>query len=271
MNSVFAKVLRSFSDAVFPPRCQACGVWMPAQDGNGTVFRGASEGLLRGFSGLLCPDCLVDFTPLETPLCTLCGIPFQGRSGGDHLCGECLAGPPAFSRARAAGIYDGALLCLVHGYKYRFRTELAVPLAGLLLDAFHRFWERREIDAVIAVPLHYRRRRRRGFNQAELLIRCWKRCAEPRGAPGPLLPGALVRGRSTAAQTGLGRRERAENTRGAFLLGPNTKIEGMHLLLVDDVLTTGATAQACSRVLIQAGARRVDVLTLARSVTANDP
>jgi ComF family protein len=269
MESAFARVLRVFCDAVFPPRCHACGAWMPAGGGKEAAFRGASEEFAQRFDGLLCPECMADFTPVETPFCELCGVPFAGRAGEDHLCGRCLARPPVFYRARASGIYDSALLSLIHGFKYRSRTELARPLAGLLLDAFHRFWKRGEIDGVVAVPLHPRRLRDRGFNQAELLIRCWKGCADPRGAPGPLLPDALVRGRFTAPQTGLGRRERAENIRGAFSLGPNTRVEGMHLLLVDDVLTTGATAQACSRVLTRAGAGRVGVLTLARSVAGD--
>jgi len=147
---------------------------------------------------------------------------------------------------------------------------LARPLAALMLAAFHRFWQPGEIDAVVAVPLHRRRLYSRGFNQAALLARQWdlRMCGGRR--PGPLLEGALVRRRSTAAQTGLGRRQRLMNLRGAFALGRQADVAGKNLLLVDDVLTTGATAEACSRVLRAGGAARVDVLTLARSV-ASEP
>jgi ComF family protein len=267
MRSMLGKVLGASADAVFPRRCLACGCFLSA-DGRPEPDPDPGGGFYRRFGAFLCPDCLADFTPLETPLCTCCGAMFEGRAGDDHLCGRCLEKPPAFSRARAAGIYSGTLLCLVHDFKYRTRTELARPLSGLMLDAFHRFWETDEIDGVVAVPLHPRRLRSRGFNQAELLIRHWGREGDARCAPGPLLSGALVRQRVTAAQAGLGRRQRAANIRGAFAFsqGAKGRVAGMQLLLVDDVMTTGATANECSRVLTAAGAKRVCVLTLARSL-----
>ena len=264
-------VLRSVSAALFPIRCRACGAFLlPAAKSRASGEAADPEGFDQALAGFLCSHCLAACTPVDSPLCPRCGTVFPADAGQNHLCGRCLQRPPSFSRARAAVLYDRTLLALVHGFKYRGRTELARPLAALMLAAFHRFWQPGEIDAVVAVPLHRRRLYSRGFNQAALLARQWdlRMCGGRR--PAPLLEGALVRRRSTAAQTGLGRRQRLMNLRGAFALGRQADVAGKNLLLVDDVLTTGATAEACSRVLRAGGAARVDVLTLARSV-ASEP
>jgi ComF family protein len=263
------RVLRSVSAALFPIRCRACGAFLPpdAESPAAAGFAGRDrfDPVLAGF---LCPKCLAACTPVDAPLCTRCGTVFPADAGEDHLCGRCLERPPAFSKARAAALYDRTMLALVHDFKYRGRTELARPLAALMLATFYRFWKPGEIDSVVAVPLHHRRLRSRGFNQAALLARQWDLRACGGRRPGPMLEGALVRRRSTPAQTGLGRRQRLMNLRGAFALGRRADVSGKNLLLVDDVLTTGATAEACSRVLKEGGAVRVDVLTLARSVAA---
>lgn len=265
MKAVFGRVLRAAVDAVFPPRCRACGDFLLTDKGPGSGSETFADGLAHGFSALLCDDCRQRFLPVRSPLCTRCGAMFPGGAGEDHLCGECLDEPAAFGRARAAGVYDDVLLELVHVFKFRNRTELARPLAGLLKEAFHRFWNRSEIDGVVPVPLHPRRLRSRGFNQSELLARGWADLEKGQMRSAPLLAGALVRRRSTAAQSSLGRRDRLKNIRGAFAPGIQS-VSGMRLLLIDDVYTTGATARECSRVLTEAGAARVDVLTLARAM-----
>ncbi len=263
MRILAAGILRVLADAVFPPRCRVCGTFLaPAR--LGCREESVPDRFDASFAGLLCGDCLGGLTPIRSPICSRCGTMFDGSEGDDHLCGRCLQRPPGFFRARAAGVYDKTLLALVHGFKYRARTELAMPLAALMQEALHRFWGPGEIDAVVAVPLHFRRLRRRGFNQAALLARRLKSASGERYLP--VLAGALIRRRPTAAQTGLGRRARLANIRGAFAVGRGVAVAGMHLLLVDDVLTTGATANECSRVLTAAGAARVDVLTLARAV-----
>jgi ComF family protein len=265
MGGILARVLGAAADAVFPRRCRACGAFLTPGQGFGPGRGARAAALPRSFSGLLCPDCRERFLPVRSPLCTRCGILFAGGVGEDHLCGECLDAPAVFGRARAAGVYDGPLLALVRAFKFRNRTELAGPLAGLLKEAFHRFWDRSEIDGVVPVPLHPRRLRSRGFNQAALLVREWADLEEGR-APFSTPPvEALVRRRATAAQSGLGRRDRLTNIGGAFAPGMRA-LSGMRLLLVDDVYTTGATARECARVLTGAGAARVDVLTLARAM-----
>jgi ComF family protein len=190
---------------------------------------------------------------------------FKARTGEDHLCGRCRERPPKFGMARAAFLYDHALVDVVHCYKYKGKVQLAAPLGRLLRQTYFRFWADTRVDAVLPVPLHDRRLRGRGFNQAELLVRRWKDPSLDSPLP-PILWDVLRRVRATAPQAGLGRREREANIRSAFAVIRPEAIAGGHLLLVDDVITTGATAAECAAQLLKHGAARVDVLALARVI-----
>jgi ComF family protein len=190
---------------------------------------------------------------------------FKGRVGDDHLCGRCREQPPGFLKARAAFVYDRSLVDVIHCFKYKEKQQLAAPLGQLLQRAFGRYWGDERVDAILPVPLHGRRLRSRGFNPSELLVRAWKNGPAGAQAP-PLVVGVLHRVRATASQTGLGRRAREVNVRGAFAVRRPETIAGRHLLLVDDVVTTGATAAEAARVLLNSGAARVDVLALARVI-----
>jgi len=163
--------------------------------------------------------------------------------------------------ARAAFAYHGSLREVVHCFKYRGKTQLFRPLGRLMQTAFLRFWQGRPVDLVLPVPLHRSRLRERGFNQALLLARGWRQ------GDGPPLPpvdgGVLVRMRATASQAGLDRKGRCANIAGAFAVRSPERVEGRRLLVVDDVLTTGATVEECARALKASGAAAVDVLTLA--------
>ena len=185
---------------------------------------------------------------------------FKSRVGRDHRCGRCLDWPGVFNRARATGIYDGSLKIAIHAIKFKGKTSLAAPLGGLLFDTYRQYWRAGDIDIIAPVPLHRRRFRQRGFNQAYLLARQWALPAET-----VMVRDLLSRNRATAPQTGLDRRQRRINIKNAFSLTRPGQSVGKRVLLVDDVLTTGATADACAAVLIQDGAERVDVLTLARA------
>jgi ComF family protein len=208
-----------------------------------------------------CPRCRGRWTAATSPLCSRCGVLFKSREGEDHLCGRCLAHPGAFNKARAAGIYDQSLRRAIQALKFKAMVQLANPLGRLLFETFARHWAEDDIDVMAPVPLHRSRFRSRGFNQSWLLMDGWP-LAEGVAAVRDL----LVRTRGTAPQTGLDRRQRRANIRHAFAMRRPGQSAGRRVLLVDDVLTTGATVEACAAVLLRDGADRVDVVTLARAM-----
>jgi ComF family protein len=207
----------------------------------------------------LCGPCWAKLQQIERPYCERLGIPFGYEIGPGALSAEAIATPPVYDRARAAVLWGDVARDLVHALKYHDRTEVA-PLIGrmtaragrdLLVDA----------DLIVPLPLHRSRLASRKFNQAALIA------AEIGRTVGvPVDPLALVRIRATRPQVGLGDSQRIENVRGAFRVpaGRGAAIAGRRIVLVDDVLTTGATVSAATRALRRAGAARVDVLTFAR-------
>jgi ComF family protein len=209
----------------------------------------------------VCRDCLLAPQPLEAEFfCISCRTPFQNGFPLDleGRCALCRSGLRGFDAAYCFGAYEGALRDLIHLYKYgRIRT-LARPLADLAMAAFPRD---EKFDAIVPVPLHWRRRWSRGFNQSELLASI---VARRTGIP--VLP-ALVRARHTAVQAGLSNTARRRNVSHAFRCRrrlPDRKIRGRRILLLDDVMTTGSTAAACARALKRRGAARVALLAIAR-------
>jgi ComF family protein len=158
---------------------------------------------------------------------------------------------------------------VIHCFKYKGKIQLARPLGELLLTAFTRFWDIDSIDIILPVPLHASRLRQRGFNQAGLLLRNWYEISDRRFcnlSHIQIADGILIRTTATAPQSALGRAQRSRNIKNAFGLDGQEKIRGKKILLVDDVYTTGATVNECGRLLLNSGARGVDVLTLARAV-----
>ncbi len=149
----------------------------------------------------------------------------------------------------------------IHRFKYAKKTSLARPLGSLVRETFMRFWGTDSVDLMVPVPLHLKRLRERGFNQAYLMTRAWAK-DEDFSLDGL----ALCRTRWTKPQTTLSRKERQRNVKGAFAVACAERIEGKRILVVDDVYTTGSTVNECAQVLMKAGARWVDVLTLARAV-----
>ncbi|MBB3594271.1 ComF family protein [Rhizobium sp. BK529] len=241
---VWTRLLRPFSvlaDLVYPPACAACGI---------------STGGHRG----LCSKCWSDVRFIERPYCEVLGIPFSHDLGIGILSAEAIANPPPFDRLRSVAAHDNAIRTLVHGLKYRDRTDLAPMMAGWMLRASDGMVQRS--DAIIPVPLHRTRMVSRKFNQAAELARHLARLAEK-----PLLPGTLLRAKRTSQQVGLGVRAREDNVRGAFVIAANKEndVFGKRIVLVDDVYTTGATVSAATRVLRKAGAADITVLTFARA------
>ncbi len=246
-------------DLVLPPRCLGCGVLVEDQ-------------------GALCPACWSGITFLAEPLCRRCGLPFAydgaagdgavrgGAVGAELECGACLAEPPPFERARAVMRYDNGSRPLLLGFKHGDRTEAAAPYAAWMARSGRALVAAAEI--VAPVPLHWRRLFSRRYNQAALLARALARAENLTNGGLVEVPDLLLRRRATPSQGRLTRSERQRNVAGAFAANPRRAdlLKGRRLLLVDDVMTTGATVAACSRAALKAGAAAVDVLVLARAL-----
>jgi ComF family protein len=237
-------------DWLYPPRCRACG---------GRIYGRDAE--------YLCGACWPQIQLVAHPLCNVCGRPFFDASGDDHLCGVCLTRLPHFARARAWGCYprddiaEHPLRQVVQKFKYGRKVSLGKPLGRLLAQGCREFLEECHFDLIIPVPLHPKRLRWRGFNQSLLLARQLTRIVDAR-----VDPFVLYRNRETPPQTQLAEAERRKNVRGAFGVYPEKPLNKKSVLLVDDVYTSGATVNECSRVLLRGGARGVYVLTLARTI-----
>jgi ComF family protein len=227
---------------LFAPSCAACG-----------------ELLERPTGGPVCATCWRSILPLTPPLCDACGDPlptWRTTSVSRARCPRCRRARRFVDRARAIGEYDGALRSVIHALKYDGRRSLARPLAALMRERAADLIA--SADWAVPVPLHASRRRHRGFNQASDLARHL-------GVP---VRHTLRRVRATPTQTGLPAAQRHRNLREAFALRRfATDVSGRTILLIDDVSTTGATLEACARVLKRAGAREVIALTAARVVT----
>ncbi|MGO9607469.1 MAG: double zinc ribbon domain-containing protein [Candidatus Binataceae bacterium] len=232
---------------LYPPQCAACG---------------ASLGL--NANKRVCASCLARVEPLPAPLCIVCGGPIESAAGGEERCARCISMPPRFRRARSIARYrasaeddPASLPALLRRHKYGLDQAVGRALAEYLGTTLPI--SRGDLDLVIPVPLHRRRLWWRGFNQAALLAAEVARRLEL-----PLDTACLVRTRATNPQTYRHHDERLRNVRRAFAAPYPSRVAGKCVLLVDDVMTTGATAEECTRTLLDAGARAVDVFTLAR-------
>jgi ComF family protein len=233
-------LFRGMADLCFPAACLVCGQRLPTSR-----------------PPLFCSSCRPELRFPESPLCACCGLPFSSAAGGDHLCAGCLNGRQ-FSRARAVFLYTPGIARAIYTLKY------GKTMAGL--TSFRFFFSERQPslvltppDLIIPVPLHPARLRERGFNQAQLLAGIF--FPERRQT---LHLALLQRLRATPPQTGLTGELRRRNVKGAFRVTAPEQVAGRTVLLIDDVLTTGATVEECAMVLQRAGAGDVQVLTLAR-------
>jgi ComF family protein len=257
------RVLRSPADnlscVLFPASCALCG-----------------GSLLRLTRAPLCDSCCVHICPQTGSLCACCGedlgianfsIPAEPP---DALCKPCRLAPPAFVKAVAYGGYHGKLRALIHLLKYDGMQSISRRLGALLADSLEVYAVSADVPRqmlVVAVPMHSAKQRQRGFNHAELLAQAAIREMRSRH-PGWALrldTHLLHRMRVTVSQAGLTTHQRRENLRGAFFVPAPARVARKHVLLIDDIYTTGATVRACSRVLIRAGAASVRVATVARA------
>lgn len=236
--------LKALPDAllslVLPPRCAGCAAIVATADS-------------------FCGTCFAALAFITPPMCAVCGDPFDADAGDGARCHRCRQRRPAFTAARAAFAYADPAKAVVLALKHGDKTEQARLMARQMARAGSGWFG---ADAVLVpVPLHRWRLWRRGFNQAALIAR---NLARRTGTPVSL--DALERIRSTASSGAMGRAERFANVDGAFVCGRADAVAGRAVVLVDDVLTTGATAEACALALFDAGATTVRLLTFARVV-----
>ena len=243
--------LQSFLGAtlslVFPEICQVCG-----------------DHRARRADGYVCSQCwskpgAIRF--VRPPFCDYCGLPYDGAFSTAFVCSNCHGLDLHFSGARSATVYDGLVKDLIHRFKYQGQLWLEPFLADLLLRELKPWLRESEWDCLVPVPLHPRREREREFNQS---LRLATAVSTATGLP--CHSRVLRRTRLTQTQTALTREERARNMRKAFALQGRFPLKGKRVILIDDVLTTGATTSECARVLQAAGAADVCVWTVARGI-----
>lgn len=241
MKTGFPEFCKAIRALCFPPVCLACKKALPG---------------IQDF--LFCKDCAEKIEPVTEPLCNCCGRPFPHAAGGNHLCSYCLTHTRHFNRARALVHYQDPIRQAIHSLKYGGKT---VPLATFYqLFATHPIFQQQEIpDLILPVPLHAKRLKERGFNQALFLAQAFFPQYKKR-----IYPDLLRRTRETTPQTGLAGADRRRNVRKAFLVRDPEKVKDKTVLLVDDVFTTGTTVNECAQTLKRAGCGEVQVLTLAR-------
>ena len=230
---------------LYSKQCAGCGAEMDSEE-----------------EGHLCWDCRAGLPLVQRPFCEVCGDPVAGEIGGEYVCGACAKKRPAFAWARSAMRYDGLAREFVTGLKYRESVWMAEEMAGWL----EALWgtcpeDRKRVGAIVAVPLHFPRYRERGYNQAAVLAEGLSRRTGI-----PFRRTWLRRTRPTPTQTRLGAAARRANVAGAFEVPwwRRRAVEGMHVAVVDDVMTTGATMSACAAALRAGGAASVVGISVAR-------
>ena len=226
---------------LYPRNCIGCGAHEPE------TFR------------FVCWDCWSDAAKVEPPFCDLCGDPVAGSVDHDFICYSCSAEKPAFEGARSAARYDGVVGEALRQLKYEKALWLVPDLAEVLHSCLQAEYSSLRFDLIVPVPLHHVRRRERGYNQSAVLAReLARRIGAKNGS------GVLRRIRPTTTQTNLTAPDRLSNVKGAFESRRANRLAGRRVLLVDDVMTTGATVNACAKALKKGGATSVHVLTVAR-------
>ncbi len=235
-------ILKNISDIIFPPQCINCA----------TILQSSKE-------KVFCPTCREQIKYLTQSLCPVCGMAFLNSPAESHLCGNCLENRPFFSCARAVASYETIILDAIHKFKYGHDLSIGSALASFLTDFSFPDFKFQTFHLLIPVPMHIKKLRERGFNQSLILANTLGKKQQIN-----VNFSLLKRRKSTLTQTGLNKKEREQNIKGAFEVSDNKNIAGKNIILIDDVYTTGATLNECAKTLMKAGAKKVAALTLAR-------
>lgn len=244
--SALAQSLSRFVDAglnlIYPAVCQICREERATKD-----------------ESYICTSCRKKVRVIEPPFCSKCGTPFEGDIGGMFECSECKEVELKFDSARAAVRVNAFMLDVVHKYKYARWMWFEKFLGELLVQAAIPELSKERWDMIVPVPLHSLKKREREFNQADRLAKYLSSALHV-----PMNTKILKRVAPTQSQTRLTRQERTENVKKAFALREPLDLKGMNIILIDDILTTGATTSACAGILRKAGAAKIQVWTVAR-------
>ncbi len=241
MRPSIHSICKAFSDLVFPKSCLICGAKLVDQR-----------------KILFCDSCRENVSFIKPPYCSKCGKPFLHAAGDNHLCSVCLKSTWHFSKAQGILIYQEPVTKVIHNFKYN-RSTSCLSTFSALKNALPELDEISDFDWIIPVPLHMKRLKQRGFNQAQVLASCFFPTEKHK-----INPHILERTSDTPLQTNLSGKDRRRNLRKAFSIRNGADIKRKKILLVDDVFTTGTTLNECAQTLRKAGAKDVQALTLAR-------
>lgn len=215
--------------------------------------------MVKDEHGLICWDCRATFQVITAPFCSICGDPVDGRVENVYQCSYCRNKIPFFDKARSAVRYKGAVRKAIHKLKYGHQSCVGRDLAKWMMAAYNAHYNNEDIDAVVCVPLYVRRQRERTYNQSSVLAG-----EVGRNLHVPVFTRCVKRIKPTGSQVSLNARQRRMNVKNAFEVRDSGWVDGKRLLLIDDVMTTGATVNEVAHVLKDAGAATVHVLTIAR-------
>ncbi|MCK4766782.1 MAG: ComF family protein [Desulfobacula sp.] len=250
--------IRVFEQLLYPLKCLKCGVYIDPD----TVEPHTME-------ACFCDHCMESgFYPIDTPFCIKCGAQFYNNFSENHVCEACLKTPLKLDRVRAALEYKGIIKNAIPLFKYHSKLSVTKVFEDLLFQTFLHHYTKSRIDLIVPVPLHKKKLRERGFNQAYLMIRNFVKYYQKTYKQSPqwkIDAFSLARTKRTDPQTGFDIEQRKNNLKNAFKIVNQKTIDNKHILLIDDVFTTGATCNEAARVLLKHGAKKVDALVLART------
>ncbi|MBC8439505.1 MAG: ComF family protein [Deltaproteobacteria bacterium] len=256
--SALKKTIRLFEQLLYPLKCLKCGVYIDPDMVEPHTM-----------DACFCDHCMaLGFYPMDSPFCTKCGVKFHKSFNENHMCESCLKTPLKLDRVRAALEYKGIIKDAIPLFKYHSKLSIAKVFERLLFETFLCHYANTRIDLIMPVPLHKKKLRERGFNQAFLLIRNFVKLYQQTFEQSPLWKIdtiSLARIKMTQPQTGFDIDQRKANLKNAFKVINHKAIDNKHILLIDDVFTTGATCNEAARVLLKYGANKVDALVLART------